>query len=360
MNARLPAIGLLSVLALLSPSANGQDDGELTDRTETLTAGGDGILDPPPDQHLGWGTLEDVFVDLGAGAAVSTLSGTLVVYVEPIPRPWLPAGARMALTYSHLDAEGGTNLGPGWSFDLGRYTASGPWGDRLLVDGDGFRDSFWAGPPPSGAELDRVADDVVAAWRRDTPPAQRRALGGVRALRDLLTSDPVTLGAMRLRYLGAPEEESELVFRSGARGVRTLQDAEGGRLLTLSDGSQELYGDDGQLSEMRPVSGPAWTMRYADGRLVAAVSRGVEEWALQRDSWGRIQTLRTPAAPPGHRLGGGPVELRSRRAGPVDVHDLGARHDLGAVRSRWTGRVGERSPGLCGAPGHGRRRLHHR
>jgi YD repeat-containing protein len=295
MNARIPAIGLLSVLALLPPSVHGQDDGELTDRTELLSVGVEGgILDPPPDEHLGWGTLEDVFVDLGAGAAVSTISGNLVVYVEPISRLSLPAGARMALTYSHLDPEGATNLGPGWSFDLGRYTASGPWGDRLLVDGDGFRDSFWAGPPPSGAELDSVADDVVAAWRRDTSAAQRRALGGVRALRELLTNDPATLGAMRLRYLGAPEDESELVFRSGARGVRTLQDAEGGRLLTLADGSEELYGDDGQLSEMRPANGPSWTMRYADGRLVAAVSRGVEEWALLRDSWGRIQTLRTP------------------------------------------------------------------
>ena len=279
MNARLPAIGLLSVLVLLPPSVRGQDD----------------LLHPPPGEHLGWGTLEDVFVDLGAGAAVSTLSGNLVLHVEPVSRPWLPVGARMALTYNHQDPEGAMELGPGWSFDLGRYTAAGAWGDRLLLEGDGFRDTFWAGPPPTGAELDQIADDVVEAWRRDTPAAQRRALGGVGALRELLASDAETLGAMRLRYLGAPsgEEDTELVFGSGARGVRTLVDTDEGRLLTFPDGAQELFGQGGELSAMRPVGGAPWTMGYKDGRLVSAVSRGIEEWALVRDSRGRIQTLRS-------------------------------------------------------------------
>ena len=92
---------------------------------------------------MGWGTAEDVFVDLGAGAGVSLLSGNLVMRVEPLRRPDLHGSARMALTYNHQEPEGTPDLAPGWTYDLARTWMPGAWGERVLIDGDGFRDVFW-------------------------------------------------------------------------------------------------------------------------------------------------------------------------------------------------------------------------
>ena len=293
----LAPLALLGLL-LLAPRAGGQEEGSsTTERTESLERDVDReLVDPPPSEHLGWGTLEDVFVQLGGGAAVSTLSGNLVVHVEPVARPWLPAGVRMALTYNHRSGDGAVDLGAGWSFDLGRFTVQGPWGDRMLVDSDGFRDTFWAGPPPTGEELGRATDAVIAAWRRDTPAGQRRRLGGVRALRELLVSDPATLGAMRLRYLGPPpiDDEAPTLFRSGARGVRTIEPDGEGVVLTDGDGGRHVFGRTGMLERMEPASGPAWQLQYEEGRVRSVVSRGIEEWALERDSRGRIASFRDP------------------------------------------------------------------
>lgn len=286
----------IAILGLLALPAHGQESSS-TERTETLQHDRAAeLIDPGPDQHMGWGTLEDVFVDVGGGAAVSLLSGNLVVHLAPVDRPSLPAGVRMALTYNHLDVEGARDLGPGWSWDLGRLTAAGPWGDRLLVDADGFRDQFWAGPPPTGEELDRVTDEVVGAWRRDTSAADRRRLGGVSALRELLASDPATLGAMRLRYLGPPpvDEEAPTLFRSGARGVRTMQVEDKAIVVTGVDGTRDTYGVDGLLDTVEPPSGAPWELQYEQNLMVSVSSRGIEQWSLERDSRGRIQSYRHP------------------------------------------------------------------
>ena len=53
-------------------------------------------------------TLEDVFVDLGAGAAVSTLSGNLVVHLEPVARPSVPVGLRMVSCMTLSPSSGAT------------------------------------------------------------------------------------------------------------------------------------------------------------------------------------------------------------------------------------------------------------
>ena len=292
-----PLAALLLLFVLVAPAA-GQEDSSTRERLEVLRDdGGDGLVDPPPTEHLGWGTLEDVFVDLGAGAAVSTLSGNLVVHLEPVARPSVPVGLRMALTYNHQDRLGASDLGPGWSWDLGRFVAAGAWGDRLFIDGDGFRDSFWAGPPPTMEELGRVADDVVARWRQDTPATERRRLGGVRALRELLASDPATLGAMRLRYLGPPtmEDGDPTTFRSFARGGRTLESTDDGPVLQQVDGTVETYGKTGLLQQVAPPMGAPWDFDYTGGRLTSVSSSGRTEWEINRDSRGRIIDFDTPA-----------------------------------------------------------------
>ena len=292
-----PIAALLLLFVLVAPAA-GQEDSSTRERLEVLRDdGGDGLVDPPPTEHLGWGTLEDVFVDLGAGAAVSTLSGNLVVHLEPVARPAVPVGLRMALTYNHQDGLGASDLGPGWSWDLGRFVAAGAWGDRLFIDGDGFRDSFWAGPPPTMEELGRVADDVVARWRQDTPATERRRLGGVRALRELLASDPATLGAMRLRYLGPPtmEDGDPTTFRSFARGGRTLESTDDGPVLQQVDGTVETYGKTGLLQQVAPPMGAPWDFDYTGGRLTSVSSSGRTEWEINRDSRGRIIDFDTPA-----------------------------------------------------------------
>jgi len=251
------------------------------------------LLDPDPIEHLGWGTLEDVFVDLGGGAGVSLLSGNLVLRLEPLPRPDLPVGMRMALTYNHMEPEGASDLAPGWTYDLARFWMPGPWGERMLVDADGFRDSFWAGAPPSAEELDNTTRDVVDAWRRSTPRSDRRALGGVRALEELLVSDPSTLGSMRLRYLGAPEPDfdSDEIYRSAARGARTLLSENRSVVLGLPDGTREIYETNGALRGIEPAAGADWALNYNNGRLEAVVSAGITEWSIDTDSRFRMSRL---------------------------------------------------------------------
>ena len=98
---------------------------------------------------MGWGTLEDIHVDLGGGAAVNVFSGNLVISVQPFVRGDAVPDSQLGLTYNHVDTDGSSELAPGWSYDLGRFWAPGPWGDRVLVDADGFRDSFFDGPLPT-------------------------------------------------------------------------------------------------------------------------------------------------------------------------------------------------------------------
>jgi hypothetical protein len=286
---------LLLALAPIAPVASGQEETEIieSERVETLDLATRDLLDPDPIEHMGWGTLEDVFVDLGAGAAISTLSGNVVLRFEPIPRPDLPAPARMAFTYNHIEPEGAPDLAPGWTYTWGRSWTPGPWGDRIVIDEDGFRDSLWAGEPPSAEQLDRVTRDVIAAWRRGTPARDRRALGGVSALEELLVSDPATLGNMRLRYLGAPDPDlfEELVFRSSARGVRVMQDEGKDIVLVAPDGSRDTYAPTGALTGFAPAQGLAWAAVRDQGVLDAVTVGGLTEWTLETDSRFRISKL---------------------------------------------------------------------
>lgn len=282
----------LLLLLLAGPVVGQEEDVARTERREALPLATRDLLDPDPTVHLGWGTLEDVVIDLGAGAGVSVLSGNLVLEVDPLGRADLPPGARMALTYNHQEPEGATDLAPGWSYDLGRAVVAGPWGERVLIDADGFRDSLWAGEPPTAEELDRVTGEVIAAWRRDTSPADRRALGGVRALEELLVSDPATLGAMRLRYMGPPDsDEEDPVWRSLARGPRSLTPEGDGWSLALADGSTETYDDTGRLSGIAPAAGEPWTLRREHGSLreVYVGARGM--WRLETDSRFRLSVI---------------------------------------------------------------------
>ena len=141
----------LLLLLALAPPASGQVEISEDERTGSLDLATRDLLDPDPIEHLGWGTLEDVFVDLGGGAAVSTLSGNLVMRIEPIARPDLPAPARMAFTYNHMRPEGAPDVAPGWTYTWARSWVPGAWGDRVLVDADGFRNSNPRSSSGSGA-----------------------------------------------------------------------------------------------------------------------------------------------------------------------------------------------------------------
>ncbi|MEE2828176.1 MAG: hypothetical protein VX498_03225, partial [Myxococcota bacterium] len=59
-------------------------------------------VDRGPLDHLGWGTLEDLYVDLGAGAAVNLFSGNLVISIQPFPRADVLPDSQLGLTYNHL------------------------------------------------------------------------------------------------------------------------------------------------------------------------------------------------------------------------------------------------------------------
>jgi len=350
----LPRLTLLPLLvfALAAPVV-GQEGVATSDRSEALPLATRDLLDPDPSTHLGWGTLEDVVVDLGAGAAVSLLSGNLVLEVDPLGRTDLPVGARMAFTYNHQEPEGAPDLAPGWTYDLARSVAAGPWGERVVVDADGFRDSLWAGEPPSAEELDRVTGQVVAAWRRDTSPADRRALGGVRALEELLVSDPVTLGAMRLRYMGPPDsDEDDPVWRSRARGGRALAPDGAGWTLALPDGSTESYSETGHLAGIAPAAGDPWTLNREHGSLrdVSIGNRIV--WRLETDSRFRVQLIDGAGSKASLEYGGSLLQRIESAAGEwrfrYDERSrlAEARTPRGAIQVRYddaTGRVRDAS-----------------
>ncbi len=288
----------VAVLVLIATDASGQID--LDEREESVRE--PFALDRGPLDHLGWGTLEDLYVDLGGGAAVNVFSGNLVVRVDPFPRADAVPGSRLALTYNHLDPDGSPEVAPGWSYDLGRYTAPGAWGDRVLIDGDGAADSFFAGAPPTNEEVNRVVDELVRAWRRDTPRRERRQLGGDTAMRSMLASDPLFLSEMRMRYLGpaaAPEVETgeDLIWRSADRGERALLQGDGEFLLTRADGGTERYSIEGFLTRVEPRGTPPMELTREGGRLTV-VSVGLRErFRLSADSWGRLRTIRATDGP---------------------------------------------------------------
>lgn len=295
---RAPRVRAWLIVALLAPAVQAQDVDEAAriDAREDIIPVVRVRADRGPIDHLGWGTSEDLYVDLGAGAAVSVFSGNAVVHVPTFVRADLPADGRMALTYNHLDSGGSPELAPGWSWDLGRAVVPGAWGDRVLVDADGFRDSFFAGPPPSEAEAAELAEQVVRSWRRDTPPRQRRAAGGEAALRDLLASDPLFFGEMRARFLGAPPDpDPDAVWRSDQRGHRLLVRSEDRReqVLTRHDGGTEVYADAGHLLRVEPAVGLPLQLDRENGRLVGIDIDGRREVHVQRDSYDRVVGLRS-------------------------------------------------------------------
>ena len=276
-------------------------DVAMEERTESIT-GEPFAMDRGPLDQLGWGTLEDLYVDLGGGAAVSVFSGNLVVSVLPFVRADVVADSQLALTYNHLDADGHPELGPGWSYDLGRYTAPGAWGDRVLVDADGATDDFFAGEPPDNDEVREIVDELVRAWKRDTPRRERREVGGDAAMRSMLGSDPLFLGEMRMRYLGpaaAPEVQAgeDLIWRSSKRGERALLQGEGELILTRADGGRERYSIEGQLTQVDPPGGPTIELKREAGRLTTVTHGRTDRFRISADSWGRFRTIHSSDGP---------------------------------------------------------------
>ncbi len=276
-------------------------DVAMEERTEEIT-GEPFAMDRGPLDQLGWGTLEDLYVDLGGGAAVNVFSGNLVVSVRPFVRADVVADSQLALTYNHLDSDGHPELGPGWSYDLGRYTAPGAWGDRVIVDADGATDDFFAGEPPDNEEVRQIVDELVRAWKRDTPRKERRAVGGDDAMRSMLGSDPLFLGEMRLRYLGpaaAPEVSAgeELIWRSSRRGERALLQGDGELILTRSDGGLETYSIEGQLTQVDPPGGPTIKLKREAGRLTTVTHGRTDRFRVSADSWGRFRTIDSSDGP---------------------------------------------------------------
>ncbi len=293
----MPArLTLLLTLLLLLPSVVASQEIDRVERTLWLPE--DRVaIDRGPLDHLGWGTLEDLHIDLGAGAAVSVFAGNLVLDVPLFVRADSAADARVALTYNHLDSGGSAELAPGWSWDLGRSWTHGAWGDRVLVDADGFRDSLFAGAPPTADDVRRTVEDVVRAWRRATPRRERRAVGGDDALRAMLAADPLFFAEMRLRLLGPPEVEvigEKRVFSSSRRGHRTMEDQDDGEvLLTRADGGTEVYTIEGLLKRIEPAIGPPVELVRDTGRVAAVKVAGNDRWFLSHDSWGRIASVRS-------------------------------------------------------------------
>ncbi len=286
-------LSLILVVLAASPTA-AQD--AIESRTEERALDTAIDLDRGPLDHLGWGTAEDLFVDVGLGAAVSAFAGNLVVNLDPFPRGDAVPGARMALTYNTRDPDGAQELAPGWSWDLGRSWTPGPWGDRILVDGDGFRDSFFASDPPSGEELEEMVDDVISAWRRTTPPAARTRAGGARALRSLLTSDPLVFGEMRLRYLGAPEpSDGDAPYRSSRRGERWMETRGEEVVLHRADGGTESYGGGGELRTVDARGYPTVQVVRENGRLVGVDVAGARMYRIDLDSQGRLERVEDAA-----------------------------------------------------------------
>jgi YD repeat-containing protein len=289
---------LLLVLLLLLPSIGVGQERTLERRERTVWLPADRVtIDRGPVDHLGWGTLEDLHVDLGAGAAVSVFSGNLVLHAPLFPRGDAIPDSQLALTYNHLDSDGAPEVGPGWTWDLGRFWTPGAWGDRVLVDGDGFRDSLFADDPPTADEVRGAVDELVHAWRKATPRRERRAVGGDDALRAMLAADPLFFAEMRVRFLGPPPEEvigAERIFTSSRRGHRSMVDQDDGKVVVdRSDGGQETYSIEGHLETVKPAVGAPLEL-IRDGSHVTAVRvGGNDRWFLSHDSWGRITTIRS-------------------------------------------------------------------
>ena len=298
---RSPALRVAAIMALLTaPSAHAQDEEfdsapaiEVVERTEVLQPTTRRALDGGVEAHLGWGTLEDLFVDLGAGAQVSVLSGNLVIRVVPLPRADLPVDAMGAFTWNSGDGEGLPEVGQGWSLDLLRRVVPGAWGERILLDGDGFRDAFLVGPPPSEDEVLRIREEVVDLWRRETSARDRRALGGEDGLRVLLESDPLALAAMRLRFLGPVREpDGAQEARSSRRGTRILQELDKGWELRRPDGGTERYGEHGALVSIQAAGRGVMNLQFDHG---VVVSHNLGQELIARWTWdasGRLQSLR--------------------------------------------------------------------
>ena len=258
-------------------------------------------VDRGPLDRFGWGNLEDTYVQLGAGAAINVFSGNLVISLQPFVRADALPDSQLGLTYSHLDSDGSPELAPGWSYDLGRFWVPGPWGDRVLVDSDGFRDSFFAGEPPTLEKSRRLMEDVVRAWRRQTPLRQRRAAGGESVFRDMVGSDPLFFGEMRMRFLGAPPDpapsDEDVVWISSRRGLRTMtEDRDDGTVrLSRSDGGFDVFDKEGRLTRVESSSTAPLVVQREGGRISGVEVGGSIRYRIYRDSWERLHRVRSSA-----------------------------------------------------------------
>jgi len=271
---------------------------EVRDATEVLGERRFSV-DRGPLDNFGWGTLEDSYIELGAGAAVNVFSGNLVVSLVPFVRADALPDSQLAITYNHLDADGSEELAPGWSYDLGRFWVPGPWGDRVLLDGDGFRDSFFVGDPPTMQESRRQMDDVVRAWRRQVPLKNRRSAGGETGFRDMLGSDPLFFGEMSLRLLGTPPppppSDEAVIWHSTRRGARTMTDNRDDGLVRLSraGGGVDVFNKEGSLVAVEPTSSAKLVLHREGGRLSALEVGGSIRYRVYRDSWERLHRVRS-------------------------------------------------------------------
>jgi|GEM_PF-1797962 len=285
------------VVALLLAAGVASSQGELVEETRAVDP--DRIaIDRGPQDSLGWGTLEDLYVPISDHAAVAVFSGNLVVTLRPFAFGDVPADALGALTYNHVDSGGSPELASGWSWDLGRSVVDGAWGDKVLIDADGYRESFFAGPPPTSQEAAQIRDGIVRSWTRSTTRAERRSVGGADALKAAMASDPLFLAEMRRRYVGPPDELPRgAVWRSDRRGSRFLEKSEDGNqtLLARADGGVETYNRDGALEAVSAPGYPPVTIVRDGGRAVGVEVDGDRRLHLQRDGWDRIDQMRTPA-----------------------------------------------------------------
>ena len=295
-------VGPSALCAQSEPSGPSDLPPEIEVITATETPGAKPFeVDRGPLDHLGWGTLEDLYVELGAGAAVNVFSGNLVLSLQPYVRGDAVADSQLGLTYNHLDTDGAPDLAPGWSYDLGRIWATGPWGDRILIDADGFGDSFFAGEPPTQAEGRKLMDDLTRAWRSSTPLRQRRDAGGERAFRDMLGSDPLFFGEMRMRLLGPPPppppSDEPLVWTSLRRGTRTMvEDRDDGSVrLSRPDGGVDVFDKEGLLVAVEPADSAPIRIEREAGRISSVEVGGSTRHRIYRDSWDRLHRVRSSA-----------------------------------------------------------------
>lgn len=284
---------LLPFLILLVATPAASQDSRRSERTEVL-GGEEFVTNLGPVDHLGWGTAEDLFVDLGAGAAVSVFAGNLVVQLATVVNGDMPPGARGELTYNSVDDAGSPDLGPGWVWDFGRRQVDGPWGERILLDADGFEDSFWAGERPTAREAQELAEDLVVAWRRTTTARERRDVGGDAAFRAALAADPVFFGAMRATLLGRPTApDPDVPWVSQSRGRRSMLTS-GDRhevVMTRPDGGTETYNADGWLLEVAPAGGQRLTVGRRNGRMESLEIAGSRAWSVTHDAMSRLSRI---------------------------------------------------------------------